>query len=504
MATPHHLASQAGAKVLADHGNAVDAAVAANLVLAVVAPYRCGIGGDLMAIITNGDEIVGYRGCGRSARAATIESVRRALGPDARMPGYGPHTVTVPGAVRGWFDLLERFGTRSFGDLAGDAATFGRDGFTVSAEAASVIERSKAHQGPAWQAIYGSTAEGDVLRQPGAARTLETLGDEGPEPFYSGRIADAIVEAVQAEGGPLSLDDLRRHRGAWVAPLSTVYRDAEILELPPPSQGVGVLEALRIVESCGPLPAAPIDRYHLLIEAVKAAQADLRSWVADPETMQMAAGDLLADSWIEDRRSQLRMEQAAQHPTGPASPGGTAYLTAADAQGQMISLIQSNYMDFGSGITAGAWGINLHNRGRDFVLDPGAANALRPARYPRHTLSPGLIRKDGRPWACFGTRGGDYQVPIGVQLVGALVDGGKEPGEALRADRWVIGPGTWTVGTEPGFDGSAAEGLRARGHAVTGVSVEAVGHAQIIRADGAGYAAAADPRTESAVDGIPA
>jgi gamma-glutamyltranspeptidase/glutathione hydrolase len=410
--------------------------------------------------------------------------------------------VTVPGGVRGWFDLLERFGSKSFAALAGDAVALARDGFRLSAEAAGVIERSKAHQGRAWQAIYGRTVAEAVLRQPGAARTLEVLGEEGPEPFYSGRIADAIVAAVQGEGGLLSVDDLRRHRGAWVAPLSVAYRDAEIMELPPPSQGVGVLEALRIVESCGPLLAGAIDRYHLLIEAVKAAQADLRSWVADPESMQIDARDLLTDAWIESRRGRIRTDQASQPAVSPASPGGTAYLTAADASGRMVSLIQSNYMDFGSGITAEEWGINLQNRGRDFVLDPAATNALGPARFTRHTLSPGLIRKEGRAWACFGTRGGDYQVPIGVQLVSALVDDGQGPAEALGAHRWVVAPNTWTVGTEPGFDEGAAAGLRARRHDVAGVSVEAVGHAQIIRADGTGYAAAADPRTESAVAGL--
>ncbi len=504
MATPHHLASQAGAKVLSENGNAVDAAVAANLVLAVVAPYRCGLGGDVMAIVAQDDEVAGYRGCGRSAQAATIEAVRNALGADSQMPRYGPHTVTVPGAVRGWFDLLERFGTRSFAALASDAVAFARDGVTLSAEAGMVIERSKARQGPAWQAIYGTAASGAVLHQPGLARTLEVLGVEGPEPYYSGRIGDAIVAAVQADGGLLTLDDLRVHRGTWVAPLSAAYRDAEIVELPPPSQAVGVLEALRIVESWGPLPPDEVDRYHLLIEAVKAAQADLRAWVADPESMQIGPRDLLADTWIQTRSSRLRMDAAAQPDTSPASPGGTAYLTAADAHGQMVSLIQSNYMDFGSGITAGAWGINLHNRGSDFVLEPAAGNALAPARFTRHTLSPGLIRRHGRPWACFGTRGGDYQVPIGVQLVGALVDDRRSPQDALRAHRWVIGPDTWTVGTEPGFDERAAEGLRSRGHLVAGVSAEAVGHAQIICAEGPGYAAAADPRTESAVAGVPA
>jgi gamma-glutamyltranspeptidase / glutathione hydrolase len=365
-----------------------------------------------------------------------------------------------------------------------------------------VIGRSRAYQGTAWHDIYGTAAAGSVLRQPALGRTLQVLGEEGPEAFYSGRIADAIVAAVQAEGGHLMLDDLRQHRGAWVTPLSAGYRDAEIMELPPPSQGVGVLEALRIVESCGPLPTGAADRFHLLIESVKAAQVDLRSWVTDPDWMHIDARDLLADAWIQTHNSRLRMELAARPAPSQASPGGTAYLTAADADGRMISLIQSNYMDFGSGLTAGAWGINLHNRGSDFVLSPEAVNALGPARYTRHTLSPGLIRRAGRPWACVGTRGGDYQVPIGVQLMSALVDDGRTPAEALGAFRWVISPDTWTVGTEPGFDDAAAEELRRRGHAVAGVSTEAVGHAQIIRADGSGYVAAADPRTESAVAGV--
>jgi gamma-glutamyltranspeptidase / glutathione hydrolase len=406
--------------------------------------------------------------------------------------------------VRGWFDLLERFGSRSFATLAAEAVAVASDGFTLSAAAAGLIQRSQPLQDAAWRAIYGAAAERANLRQPDLARTLQVLSEEGPDAFYAGRIGGAIAAAVQAEGGLLSLGDLSRHRGHWLAPLCAPYRDVEILELPPPSQGVGVLEALRIIESWGPLPPGNVDRHHLVIEAVKAAQADLRSYVGDPEVMPIDAGDLLTDAWIHSRRGGLRMDTVTQPPRGPASPGGTTYLTAADADGRMISLIQSNYMGFGSGITVEAWGINLHNRGSDFVLDPSAANALGPARYTRHTLSPGLIRKDGRPWACLGTRGGDYQVPIGVQLVTGLVDDRRPPGEALAAHRWIVGPESWTVGIEPGFDEGAAEGLRGRGHVVAGVSSEAVGHAQMIRVDGAGYLAAADPRTESGVDGVPA
>ena len=504
VATAHHLASQAGAKVLAEHGNAVDAAVAANLVLAVVLPYQCGLGGDLMAIVAHGDEAVGYRGCGRSAQAATIEAVRDALGTEGPMPRYGAHTVTVPGAVRGWFDLLERFGSRSFAALAAEAVAVARDGFPLSAAAAALIQRSKPLQDAAWQAIYGTAAGGANLRQPGLARTLQVLSEEGPESFYAGRIGDAIAGAVQAEGGLLSPADLSRHLGHWVAPLCAPYRDAEILELPPPSQGVGVLEALRIIESCGRLPPGDVDRHHLVIEAVKAAQADLRANVADPEVMQIDARDLLGDTWIDWRSSRLRMERATQPERGPASPGGTTYLTAADADGQMVSLIQSNYMGFGSGITVEGWGINLHYRGSDFVLEPAATNALGPARYTRHTLSPGLIRKDGHPWACLGTRGGDYQVPIGVQLITRLVDDRRSARAGAgrpSVDRW--------AGELDGWNGAGVR--RACGRRVAGAGAR--GHQRKSRSrrscpgdpGGRGrHVAAADPRTEGGVGGVPA
>jgi gamma-glutamyltranspeptidase/glutathione hydrolase len=457
-----------------------------------------------MAIVGWGDETVGYLGCGRSPQAITIEAVVASAG--SSMPQFGPHTVTVPGAVRGWFDLLERFGTMSFGAVASSAVGLARGGFAVSAEAADVMKRSQArYTDRSWQAIYGGVSERTNLVQKAVAETLDMLASDGPDAYYRGPIASAIVDAVSSAGGTLSLVDLTAHDGAWVTPLSVPYRDSEVLELPPPTQGVALLEALRVLEAMGPLPQPGADRYHLMIEATKVALVDLGKYVTDPASMTMSAEDLLASSWIEERTRDIDMQRAGRPATRPESPGGTAYLAAADDAGMMVSLIQSNYADFGSGITVPDWGINLHNRGSEFVLDAtdfSAVNILAPNKLPRHTLKPGLLRRAGRPWAAYGTRGGALQVSVGVQLVTGLVDDDLDPDVVVAAPRWVLNPGQWAVGLEASFDRVVGTALRDRGHLVIPVQPEVVGHAQVIRSTDAGYTAASDPRTEGAVEGI--
>lgn len=489
-------------------GNAVDAAVATNLVLAVVAPYRCGVGGDLMAIVSSGGDAVGYLGCGRSPQAITIEMVRAASDGGLSMPQFGAHSVTVPGAVRGWFDLLERFGTMSFAAVARPAIDYARGGFAVSAEAAGVMKRSQArYVDPAWQAVYGRVSEGTTLVQAALARTLDALAADGPEVYYQGGIGEAIVDAVCAAGGVMSLGDLAAHRGQWVAPLSARYRDVEVLELPPPTQGVALLEALRILETVGELPPPGADRVHLMIEATKLALVDLGKHVTDPASMTVGANDLVDDALVERRARGIEVGLAARPATGPPSQGGTAYLAAADESGSMVSLMQSNYVDFGSGVFVPHWGINLHNRGSDFVLDVNdffAINILAPNKLPRHTLKPGMLRRNGHPWAAYGTRGGALQVSVGVQLVTGMVDDGLDVHAVVAAPRWVLNPGQWAVGLEDSVEPTATPALRGRGHLVVPVQPEVVGHAQIIQATDVGYSAAHDPRTEGAVDGVPA
>src|SRR6266542_3693539 len=315
VATPHYLASTAGLLTLARGGNAVDAAVAANLALGVVAPYLCGYGGDLFTIVWDG-ELYGYLGSGRSPNAATIDAVRDRVDSDT-MPVLGHHAVTVPGAVAGWFELLDRWGTRSFGELAEVALGFAHDGFELTPMGAMFVAGSAAmYDGfPDLQAAYADAEAGRPLRQPALARTIETLAADGPDAYYRGPIANAIADTHEADGGLLTVADLAAHEGQWVAPLCASYRDVEIAELPPPTQGVTALEALRILDGF-PLPADGPDRHHLLIEAMKIALQDRDEHVSDPDAMAVAPQAMLTEDWIVDRRARIDPQHAATARSG--------------------------------------------------------------------------------------------------------------------------------------------------------------------------------------------
>jgi gamma-glutamyltranspeptidase / glutathione hydrolase len=505
VASAHYLASAAGLEVLASGGNAVDAAVATNLTMGVVAPYFCGFGGDLFALVWQGGAH-GYCGDGRAPEAATPEAVREAAGSD-EMPNRGPLTVTVPGAVQGWFDLLERFGTRSFGDLARPALRYAQDGFLLTRRGGGTLGWLRAaHESRSWQAVYGEAGPGHWLRQPALARTIEAVADGGPEVFYRGEIGAAIAEHVEAEGGLLAPADLAAHQGQWVDPLAAHYRDRQILELPPPTQGVSALEALRIVEGAGPLPPAGPGREHLLIEAMKLALAD-REEVTDPEHMRLEPEEMLSDGWVDGRGSLLDLAQAGSPSSGRALAGGTAYFCAADAEGTLVSLIQSNYQDFGSGLTVPDWGINLQNRGAMFSLRPDHPNQIAPRKRTLHTLIPALALREGSPWLVFGTMGGDAQAQVHLQLLCRVVDDGADLQEAVAGPRWQTIVGDWTVLAETRWEPETLRGLADRGHRIaeTADYDTLMGHAHAIGAgtDGRrGYTGATDPRAEGAVLGI--
>jgi gamma-glutamyltranspeptidase/glutathione hydrolase len=503
VASPHYLASAAGLTALARGGNAVDAAVAANLALGVVAPYLCGYGGDLFAIVWDG-ELHGYLGSGRSPAAASVDAVRDRTG-STTMPILGPHAVTVPGGVAGWFDLLERWGTRSFAELAEPALAYARDGFELTPTGAMYLVGSVAlyEEFPALRATYEGVETGDVLRQPALARTIETLAADGPDAYYRGPIADAIADAHQAHGGLLTADDLGNHHGEWVPPLCAPYRDVEIAELPPPTQGVTALEALRILDEF-PLPDDGPDRHHLLIEATKLALEDRNEYVSDPDAMTVTPEEMLAESWTAERRSRIDLRRATTPQPGAAHVGGTAYLCASDADGVLVSLIQSNFLSFGSGVHVGEWGINLNNRGSSFTLDPTAVNALAPGKLPMHTLMPAMATRGGAPWFAFGSMGGDSQAQIQVQLLAHLVDDGADPQDALDAPRWCIDPSTWAVRAERGFSPDWFAALRALGHDPQRAPRfdAGMGHAHAIQRTGGGYAVATEPRAEGAALGL--
>jgi gamma-glutamyltranspeptidase/glutathione hydrolase len=500
VATPHYLASAAGLAALAEGGNAVDAIVAANLTLGVVAPYFCGYGGDLFAIVWDG-ELHGYLGSGRSPAALSIDTVHA---DDATMPLLGPDTVTVPGAPAGWFALLERWGTRSFGTLAEHALRYARDGFEVGPWGGNYFRACRALYAdfPEWTAAYGAVDTGTRLRQPGLARTIETLAEGGADAYYRGPIGAAIA-GVQGAGGVLATDDLARHEGRFAAPLRAAYRDVEMAELPPQTQGVVPLEAVRILDGLD-LPGDGPERQHLLIEALKLALADRDAHVTDPDVMPGRAEDLFAEPHVVEQRARIDLERAASPATGPARTGGTAYLCAADGDGLLVSLIQSNFLAFGSGVHVPEWGINLNNRGSSFTLDPSHVNALAPSKLPMHTLIPALALRDGAPWLVFGSEGADAQGQVHVQLLVRMLHDGLDPQQALDAPRFRIDWGSEFVRVEHDAGADVLDGLRARGHPVREVGAHhaGMGLAHAITPTSNGYRVATDPRAEGAALGL--
>lgn len=497
MVSPHHLASATGAEVLRTGGNALDAAIAANLMLSVVTPYHCGPGGDLFALIWQGDRAVGYRSAGRSPAGATRDAVARLVGDS--MPWRGVNTVTVPGAVRGWFDLLERSGTRSFGYLASAAVARATDGFVPSEEGIAHIRAGSEHADDAWWSIYGDVSVGRPLRQPGLARLLETVSEHGPDAFYRGSISEAIVGRLEQDGGLLTGEDLAAHAGVWLEPLSGTFRGVQVLEHPPPTQGITALEALAIVDGMD-LPGDTGTRIHLLVEAMRAALADRDRYVSDPDAMRLPADRLLDPVRVAARRAVISADRTGEVTHGLAGPGDTAYLCAADEDGMLVSLIQSNYSGFGSGITVPGWGLNLHNRGASFSLDRDHVNVLAPRKLPRHTLIPAMVMRDGQPWIVFGTMGGDGQAQTHLQLLDRLTTGVAVQ-EAISAPRWFVSPVDATVAVEDRIGRPAIEGLRERGHPleVLGSYEHLMGHAHAIVVTDDGYVAGTDPRTEGSV-----
>lgn len=502
LATPHYLASAAGAAELARGGNAIDAIVAANLALGVVAPYLCGYGGDLFAIVWDG-ELHGYLGSGRSPANASLERVTELLGDDPLL--VGPHSVTVPGAIAGWFDLLERWGTRPFGDLARDAIRYARDGFELTEMGAfSCLAFRGLYRGlDDWQAVYGELEAGDVLRQPALARLIERLAEGGPDAYYQGEVAAAIEQALQRGGGLMETADLATHTGEWAKPMLARYRNVEVAELPPPTQGVAVLEIMRILDGFDLSALEPIERAHLIIEAVKIGLVDRDDHITDPAHVMITPETLLTDDWIDSRRAAIDLERAQTPSAGYAQRGGTAYLCAADGDGLLVSLIQSNFLGFGSGVHVPEWGINLNNRGSSFTLDESRVNALAPSKRPMHTLIPAMLLADGKPSLVFGSMGGDAQAQVHAQLLTQIVDDGADPQAAIDSPRWRVEPLDWKLRIEARADPAVVAGLAARGHEIieTGAYDPGMGHAHAIAVGEHGYAVGTDPRAEGAAVG---
>jgi gamma-glutamyltranspeptidase / glutathione hydrolase len=484
IATSQPLASAAGLRVLQDGGNAIDAAVTAAAVLSVVEPHMNGIGGDLFAIVYSAKtkRVHVLNASGRAAQAATIEEFRRRE--LKSIPYRGELSVSVPGTVDGWHELLANHGTRTLGQALEPAIRYARDGYAVSEIIATgwqgQVKTLAADPAAAATFLFdGRAPEANaVVRNPNLARSLDLIAKGGRDAFYRGPIAEAIAADLKARNGLLTEADFAAHRSDWVEPISTNYRGYEVLELGPNTQGIVALQMLNILEGFDlkAMGHNSAEYLHHLVEAKRIAFADRNAWIADADAMPAAALErMLSKDYAAERRKQIDPAKAAESyrplsipgRTTPSEPrpeayGDTIYLTAADREGNVISLIQSIYEYFGAGIVAGDTGIVLHNRGSQFSLDPSHPNALAPGKRPFHTLVPAMVLKDGRPWFSFGVMGGDMQPQGHVQVLVNLIDFGmnvQEAGEAARFRH--VGNG---LALESNIGETARAGLEQRGH----------------------------------------
>jgi gamma-glutamyltranspeptidase / glutathione hydrolase len=527
-ATSQPLAAAAGLAVLRRGGNAVDAAVAAAATLTVVQPGSNDIGGDLFAIVWDGSSLHGLNASGRAPAALTREAVQAAgvaapteahggaqaqAGEHGAVPPHGWPAVTVPGAPAGWRELHDRFGTLPFADLFADAVTYAEQGYPVSPVVARGWELAVGRHaalsgdefvewGRVWTIDGRAPRRGERWRNPDAGRTLRLIADSRAEAFYHGEVAEALAAFAARTGGYLTADDLARHTSTWVDPISARYRDHEVWELPPNGQGVAALLALRILDGIDLSGASDEERRHVQIEAMKLGFADAHAYVADPERVAVPTADLLSDEYVAKRRAEVGERAADPRPGDPAR-GGTVYLCTADVDGMMVSLIQSNYMGFGSFVALPGYGFGLQNRGAGFSLDPAHPNVLAPGKRPFHTIIPGFLTRGGEPVGPFGVMGGHMQPQGHLQVTTATVDDGLDPQAALDAPRWC-----WHTGRQVTLESSLTDGdtgaallagLRARGHEVTvagsGASLFGFGQA-IWRLPGGGYVAGSEPRAD--------
>ena len=468
VATSHPLATQAGLRALRRGGNAVDAALAAAAVLTVAEPTDNGVGGDAFALVWHDGALHGLNGSGRSPGD---------LG-GASFTEHGPRSVTVPGAVRAWADLAARFGRLGLDEALLPAADLADRGLACSARIAhkwALAER------PPWPA----PPVGGRYRLPELARTLRRIAEDGPDAFYGGEIAKAIASACW-----LSENDLAAHRSEWVEPLRYMYRGVEVCELPPNGQGAAALIALGLYDGLEP-------GLHSRLEAMKLALADAYAHIADAPLPR----ELLDPVRLAERRALIRPDAALDARPSTLPRGGTTYIAAVDGDGTAVSLIQSLYNTFGSGVVAPGTGVALQNRAAGFVEADGHPNRLEPAKRPFHTIIPGMLLENGALLGPFGVMGGLMQPQGHFQLVGRLVDEGMDPQAALDAPRWRVDP-DGSVQLEPGL-WAQEEALRARGHTVRRAEVQhSFGVGQAILELGDAWIGGSDSRGDGFAAGL--
>ena len=483
--TSHPLATRIALDVLQQGGNAVDAAIAANAALGLMEPVSNGIGGDLFAIVWDAktERLYGLNASGRSPQSLTRdEFLRRGF---TKIPAYGVLSISVPGCVDGWTTLHERFGNLPLGTLLQPTIAYARDGVPVPeviayywAGGARVFKDQ-----PGFAATFlplgRAPRQGELFKNPGLADTLQRIANEGRSGFYQGHVARSMAQFVQEHGGFLTEKDLAEHRSEWVEPVSTTYRGYTVWELPPNGQGIAALQMLNVLEGfeLRKFGFGSADHLHAFVEAKKLAFADRAKFYADPAFHQLPIQRLISKSYAEERRALIDMQRAAQQvPAGDPEHGDTIYLTVADKDHNMVSLIQSNFRGFGSGVCPEGLGFGLQDRGELFTLQEGHYNAYAPGKRPFHTIIPAFMTKDGQPVMSFGVMGGAMQPQGHVQIVTNIVDfdmGLQEAGDAPRIRHTKSSQPTGEqmldgglVHLEQGFSPEVVRELVGRGHTI--------------------------------------
>ncbi|MDB6094295.1 MAG: ggt [Verrucomicrobia bacterium] len=493
--TSQPLVTQIGIDVLKAGGSAVDAAIAANAALGLMEPTGSGVGGDLFAIVYDAKtkKLYGLNASGRSPLGLSYEQMKAELGKagsPAHIPPRGFLPISVPGAVSGWFELHQRFGKLPMKDLLAPAIRYAEEGFPLTQYIAYGwdlnVRLAKSDKFPgAFLSTYApngrAPAEGEIFRNPALAHTLQLIADQGRDGFYKGQIADQIDAFMRANGGFLRKADFEQHTATWVEPVSVNYRGYDVYELPPNSQGIAALQMLTILEGFN-LRAMGFnspEALHTLIEAKKLAFEDRAKFYADPAFAKIPLKSLLSKEYGAERRKLINADRAARtYDAGnPAlKDGDTIYLTTADAEGNMVSLIQSNYRGMGSGISVPGLGFTFQDRGEMFAMEPGHANVYAPGKRPFQTIIPAFVMKDGQPWLSFGVMGGAMQPQGHVQILTNLIDFDLDVQEAGDAARWQHDGSSEPTGekmrdggfvqVESGIPYESVRGLVQRGHDV--------------------------------------
>ena len=509
--TSQPLASQAGLTILQQGGNAIDAAIATAICQTIVEPTNNGLGSDCFALVWTGGKLHGLNGSGYAPQRLTPEAVA-ASGATEKMPLRGWEAVTVPGAPSAWAELHKRFGRLPFAKLFEPAIYYAEQGYPVSPIVARFWQEgidalTPYKNNPAiapWFATFDvhgngvAPQTGEMVKLPDHAKTLRILADSYCESYYRGELAQKLVEFSDKTGGYLSLEDLADYRAEWVEPVHINYHGYDVWEMPPNGHGITALMALNILKDMEIGAKDTGDTFHKQIEAMKLAFADGMHYIADPRYMQTRVEELLSEAYAAQRRA-LISETALEPTHGKPFCGGTVYLCTADGEGNMVSFIQSNYKDFGSGIVLPGYGINLNDRGAGFSLNPELDDYLAPRKKPYHTIIPGFLTHEGEAVGPFGVMGAYMQPQGHVQVIMNTVDWLLNPQTALDAPRW-----QWIAGKEIWLESSVApeivEDLRRRGHEVRVLEDDTTfGRGEIIWRDSNGVLAGA---TEPRADGV--